>query len=111
MSEVRCVRIQLKPGSEPLIRDWAKKLHEERREEAIATLVDEGVTIESYFLDPRPEGDFLIGYMRATSLDQAAQIAARSDHDIDRYHQQVRVSSWAEVTRLERLVDLAVGLE
>jgi len=111
VSEVRCVRILLEPGSEPLIREWAKELHEERRDEAIATLMDEGVTIESYFLDPRPEGDYLIGYMRATSLDEAGQIAARSDHDIDRYHQQVKVSSWTEVTRLEPLVDLVVGFE
>ena len=111
MSEVECVRILLEPGSEPLIREWAKTLQEERRDEAIATLVDEGVTIESYFFDPRPEGDYLIGYIRAESLDEAGQIASRSTHEIDSLHQQVRASSWAEVTPLEPLVDLAVGLD
>lgn len=109
MSEVVCTRIALKPGSLPLVREWAKTLNDDRRSEALATMSEEGVTVESYFLDSGPDGDYLIAYMRADSLDQAGRVASTSDLDIDRYHQEVKQRAWGERTTLERLVDLEVA--
>ena len=48
--ETRCARIRLKPDSLERVRQWAKTLNETRRDEAITTLRDETVIIESYFL-------------------------------------------------------------
>lgn len=107
MSEVACIRIELNPESIDLIREWSKTMNENRRPEALATMIQEGVTIESYFLDRRPEGDYLIAYTRAASLDEAAEVAAGSDREIARYHREVKQAAWGERTVLEPLVDLA----
>ena len=108
MSEVFCTRIALNPGSLPLIREWARTLADDRRPEAVATMIEEGVTVESYFLESGPEGDYLIAYMRADSLERAASVASSSDHDIDRYHQEVKQRAWGKRTSLEPPVDLVV---
>ena len=67
---------------------------------------DEGVVIESAFLDCTSEGDFLIYYMRAADFLQASEVAALSAHPIDAYHQQFKVDCWAETRQLEPLIDL-----
>jgi len=108
MSEVVCTRIALNPESSALIREWGKTLNDVRRSEALATMIQEGVTVESYFLDSRPEGDYLIAYMRADSLEEAARVASTSAYGIDRYHQEVKEAAWGERTMLEPLVDLAI---
>ena len=105
MSEVVCTRIALKPGSLPLIREWASKLNNERRSEALATMIDEGVTVESYFLEAGPDGHYLVACMRAESLEKAAEKAS-SENDIDHYHQEVKDKAWGKRILLEPLVDL-----
>ena len=42
-----CIKIKLKPGSMTRAREWAKTLNETRRDEALATLRDETVFIET----------------------------------------------------------------
>jgi hypothetical protein len=65
-------------------------LNETRRDEAIATLRDETVVVESYFLESTPPrgGDSLVAFMMAESLEQSREAVAISTHAIDRYHQQ-----------------------
>jgi hypothetical protein len=58
-SETRCVKIKLKPDSIEKVHEWARIINE-RKTEALATLHDEGVILESVFLDQNSEGDFLI---------------------------------------------------
>jgi Family of unknown function (DUF6176) len=100
-----CARVRLHPGSLERVRAWARYIAE-HREEALRTLAAEGVTIESVFLDSGTEGDFLVYYMRAASHEKAQQIATQSTEAIDRYHQAFKRETWAEVKRLEALVDL-----
>lgn len=104
--ETRCIKIKLKPDSIERVREWAKTLHETRREEALATLRDETVVIEAYALDRTSEGDFLIAFMKAESLEKSRQAVAVSPHDIDRYHQQFKQDTWESRKPLEVLVDL-----
>ncbi|MFP8878992.1 MAG: DUF6176 family protein, partial [Myxococcota bacterium] len=66
-TEVQCVRIRLKPGCRSRAHEWAATINR-RRSEALVTLEDEGVEIESVFLDAAPDGDFLVYYMRARSF-------------------------------------------
>jgi Family of unknown function (DUF6176) len=98
--ETVCVRVRLKEGSLPRVRAWAKELNA-RRDEVLATLVDEGVRIESVFL----EGETLIYYLRAESIEQAREVYARSTHAIDAYHQQFKDETFDGQTTLELLVD------
>jgi hypothetical protein len=98
--ETVCVRVRLKEGSLPRVRAWAKELNE-RRDEVLATLMNEGVRIESVFLD----GETLVYYMRAESIDQAREVYAHSTHAIDVYHQRFKDETFESQTPLELLID------
>ena len=98
--ETVCVRVRLEPGSLPRVRKWAAELNA-RRDEVLATLRDEGIRVESVFLD----GETLIYYLKADSLDHAREVYARSQHAIDAYHRKFKDETFAEETQLELLVD------
>jgi hypothetical protein len=86
------------------VREWAREL-QTRTDEVLATLRDEGVVIESVFLDHDEQGDFLLYFMKARSLEAAAQAARRSSHPIDQYHGQFKLDTWESRTPLELLID------
>lgn len=104
--ETRCAKIKLKPGSLDRVREWAAELNENRRDEALATMRDETVIVEAYFLDSTQEGDFLIAFMKATSFEKARNAVGGSTHDIDSFHQMFKQDTWETVNYLESLVDL-----
>jgi len=80
--------------------EWAAELNA-RRDEVMATLQDEGVRIESVFLD----GETLIYYLKADSVDEAREVYARSRHAIDAYHRRFKDETFAEQTQLQLLID------
>jgi hypothetical protein len=105
MNEVRCVKIKLRPDSLTRVREWAAMINA-RKPEALATLEAESIVVESFFLDSSEAGDYLIGYIRAGSLAQAAEVVKRSMHALDAYHQQFKKDTWEAGQALELLVDL-----
>jgi hypothetical protein len=74
--------------------------------EALETLRNETVLIESMFLDSTEEGDFLIGYMKAESFQQAGSAVKKSVHEIDAYHRKFKQETWEKRKELELLIDL-----
>ena len=86
-SQVECHRMKL-PDSLERVRAWQRELNQ-RPEELLATLRDEGVSIESVFIDEVNGDAYLIYYMRAIDLHESRQTARRSTHAIDEYHQAV----------------------
>jgi len=86
------------------VRAWAAEL-KSRRDEVLQTLRDEGVVIESVFLEEASDGDFLIYYMRARDLKEANRLAQRSRHAIDAYHQEFKRQVWESTIGLELLID------
>jgi hypothetical protein len=108
MDDVVCARIQLQPNSLPHVRKWAAHMNL-HKEYALQTLRHEGVTIESVFLESvEGEGDYLIYYMRAASLKEAAEVARSSLAAIDEYHKAFKQATWAKLSRLEMLLDLEI---
>ena len=103
--ETSCVKIKLKPNSLEKVREWARVINE-RKDEALATLRDEGVVLECAFLDSTPDGDYLIYIMKAESFDKAKQAAEKSTHAIDEYHMKFKQETWEDGKKLETLVDL-----
>ena len=103
--ETRCVKIRLKPNSIEKVREWAKTLNE-RKDEALATLRDESVILETVFLDQSDEGDFLIYMMKAESFERAKEAVQKSVHPIDEYHRNFKRETWEDGKRLELLIDL-----
>jgi len=94
----RCVRIRLKPGTLSRVREWAAELSR-RKAEVLETLREEGVLVESVFLEHAADGDFLIYYMKAPDV-------RASTHPIDAYHRTFKEETWASSEQLELLVDL-----
>lgn len=105
MSDTRCVKIRLRPGTEGRVREWADELRR-RKEEALETLRDESVFVESVFLERAPDADFLVYYMKAADLDRSRQVARTSNRPIDVYHRRFKEETWASVANLELLVNL-----
>jgi hypothetical protein len=102
--ESQCVKVRLRPGSIERVHEWAGELHR-RSDEVLETLRDEGVLVEAAFLDRTPEGDYLIYFMKARSLEAAQQAGRRSTHAIDRYHQRFKADAWESVEVLEPQID------
>jgi Family of unknown function (DUF6176) len=100
----KCVKVALKPGSLPAVREWAMTLNS-RRPEVYATLQDEGVVVETVFLEQSADGDYLVYFVKAESLEQANEVAARSSPAIDAFHKQFQRDNWGERRRLELLID------
>src|SRR4051812_44086137 len=103
--ETRCVKIKLKPDSIEKARTWAKTINE-RLDEALQTLRDESVMLETVFLDRNSEGDFLIYLMKAESFEKAKEAVEHSAHTIDEYHQNFKHECWESGEKLEMLIDL-----
>lgn len=107
IADVVCAKVWLKPGCEARVREWAQHVAE-HRDEALQTLADEGVSIESVFFDAAPGAPCLIYYMRSTSIERAEAVAAKSVHAIDAYHQAFKQETWLKVERMELLLDLVL---
>ena len=102
--DTQCVKIRLKPNSIERVREWASELRA-RPDEVMATLRDEGIVVESAFLDSTADGEFLIYYVKAKSMEAAQEAVQRSTHPIDTYHQQFKTDTWEARTLLEPLID------
>ena len=85
--------IQLKPNSLLRVEQWANEISA-RRSEALQTLKQEGVTIESYHLMKLQDIDYLLVYMRCQNIHEAMQTGSESKSEIDAFHQQFKVDTW-----------------
>ncbi|MBK7582653.1 MAG: hypothetical protein IPI67_20955 [Myxococcales bacterium] len=103
--ETRCVRARIKPGSIEAVREWARTINA-RRVEALATLVDEQIQLESVFLESAADGQYLIYYTRGADLSQADKVTKTSQHPIDAYHYEFMRQHTEKGVPLELLVDL-----
>ena len=85
--------IQLKPNSRERVQEWVDEI-KSRRSEALETLKQEGVNVESYHLMTLEDVDYLLLYMRSENLNQAVQAGAESEREIDAIHQQFKIDTW-----------------
>jgi hypothetical protein len=86
--EIASGLIRLKPDSGEKVEEWHKTITS-RLEEAVATLQDEGVEIESWFKVEIDGQNFLLWYMRAESIKRAFEISQTLKHPIDKFHYEL----------------------
>lgn len=103
--KTRAVRIKLKPDSLERVREWAAETTR-RHDEALATLRDETIYLEAFFLEQATDGDYLIGIITAESFETSQEAVEKSLHDIDAYHKQFQKDTWESGQQLEPLVYL-----
>ncbi len=99
-----CTKIALKEGSLPRVREWAATLNS-RPDEVLQTLADEGVALETVFLEKQGDQYFLVYFMKAASFEKARVAAQKSVHAIDQYHKEFKRDTWGTRTPLELLID------
>ncbi len=102
--EVACYRIKLNPGADPLVRDWSKRLNDEMPE-LKKLLRNEGMDVESVFLEKATDGDYLIYYVRSGDLKKTWAVAQASQHPIDIFHRKIMGQVCGDSVKLECLLD------
>lgn len=77
--------IKLKPDTTGDLQEWCDTLNA-RREDVLASLRNEGVTIESWFQIEIAGQPYLLWFMQAESIARAREVFLASDQAIDAYH-------------------------
>ena len=106
-TETQCARIELAPGSYDRVKSWAREIRR-RRTEAIATLLQEGVTVESVFYEKLDGKEYLVYYMRAADMNHAIAMGGKLTDDLQRYHNEFKRDVWRNSSDLELVLDLEV---
>jgi len=108
--DVVAALIKLKPNSQDRVREWAEAVNR-RKDEALATLSDESVGMESWFQVKVDGQDYLLCFMRCESIEQARQSGKTSQYAIDAYHKQFQAETWVAGTNISGtlLVDLVAA--
>jgi len=110
--EIASGLIKLKPGTDEKVDEWRNTISS-RLEEAIATLKDEGVEIESWFKVEIEGQNYLLWYMRAESIARAFKVSQTLNHPIDQLHYKLM----AEITDVngriiaQPIMDLTSNME
>lgn len=93
--EIASGLIKLKPDSDEKVEHWRETVSS-RLDEALATLKDEGVEIESWFRVTIEDQDYLLWYMRAESIQKAFEVSQTLKHPLDKFHYELMKSITAE---------------
>jgi hypothetical protein len=97
------------PAEVENLRDWFTQLQTVRRDEAIATLVDEAVSHETALLIPN-DGRPILVYAMEVDDPVLAQASAQSGrHPIDAEHRAVTEAAVCGIPEHETMLDLRPG--
>lgn len=100
-----CIKTKINGDDLEGIRLWFKTL-KSRIDETMETLENEGVKIESVFIDKQGSDFFLIHYMKADDINKAYEVFEKSNSPIDIYFKDC----WKRYCKgriiLEELLDL-----
>ena len=106
--EIAAGLIKVKQESHELVETWASTIRQRTRE-ALLTLHDEGVQIESWFELEIEGSKYLLWYMRAESIEKIWEAFATSKHEIDLFHLESMTAITEENIQTTPLVDISVG--
>src|SRR5262249_53296386 len=98
-------RIKIKEGALNEVRQWYQTLLQ-RKEELRDAFAQEGVILESVFLERTREGDFLIYYMRQDDIEKVYENLAKLQLPVRLFHIECCQKYCDECIVLEPLFDL-----
>jgi len=105
-SQVICTCSKIKDGHLEDVRGWFKKL-QDRKDETLESFRNEGVWLESAFLQEQDGQYYLIYYMRAEDIDRAMAVFQASSLEIDWFHKQC----WEQFTEQHEVLSPMFHLE
>ncbi|WP_435358342.1 DUF6176 family protein [Haloarchaeobius sp. DFWS5] len=88
MTDVVLTKQRIEPGKTDHLREWTQEI-QDREDEALETLEQEGMHHEAAFVEHTDDGDFLVYFMQADDMDRVFDAFAESDHPIDAEHKEV----------------------
>jgi hypothetical protein len=100
-----CIKTKLKKELVDEIRVWFKTL-KERMEETLESLENEGVVVESAFLDKQGSNLYLIYYLKAENISKAYEVFNKSTLSIDGYYKECWKKYCEGREVLEELLDI-----
>jgi Family of unknown function (DUF6176) len=103
---LRVVIRSVKPGRTEVLRQWLQEVGGPRREEALATLVEEGCTHEQAVLIEGKDGPVIVYVMEVEDVEASQQAARTSPHAIDADHRRVMEEAVGDPVPSEVLLDL-----
>jgi len=95
MTEVALTKHRIEEGKEERLREWIDEL-QNREDEALETLEDEGVFTEAAFIEHGDDASYLVYFLEARDLETAVETYEHSDHDIDERNQEVMAEVLAD---------------
>lgn len=100
-----CLKTKLKKDSIEQVREWFSTL-KKRIDETKQTLKNEGVVVESAFLDRHGEDYFLIYYLKAENIQHVYEVFEKSTLPIDHYYKECWKKFCEGREVLEELLDI-----
>ena len=101
--------IKLKLDHAEDLKEWGKTLVS-RRDEALQSLRDEGVALESWFQIEIGGEHYLLWFMHAESIAKAREVFMNSKHEIDAYHLEKMLKMAESQIEAVSIVDLSIDL-
>ncbi|MGL6197664.1 MAG: DUF6176 family protein [Lachnospiraceae bacterium] len=83
--DIKLYKMEVIKGKEDVAREWLNFL-KNSKEEAVQTLKNEKVYLESYFMAEEDGTMFVYCFMAADNIDKANQIASTSNNKLDEQH-------------------------
>ena len=96
----------VRPDQVDRLRDWFRQIETTRRDEAVATLVDETVSHETAILLTEGDRPILVYAMEVDDPERARRSAGSGRHPVDRDHQAVMQAAIAGRPDQEVLLDI-----
>ena len=105
MPDIQCLKIEIKPGKTDYVAEWIRGLTDRDLAGLNEVLANEGMIVETIFLDRTPKADYLLLYQRAESLVKANEVFNASTHPVDEAVRAFIAETWADVQPLALLID------
>ena len=105
--DVKAVLIRLKPDTATQVADWQARILQ-LKEQAIESIRNEGIEVESWFQVIIANEQYLLAYIRTADIARAQAIGAQSTLEVDAVHRQFKLDTWDPSCMIdcELLVDL-----
>jgi dihydroorotase len=103
--EVICIKTKIKKELLGEVRTWFQTL-KERMNETLESLENEGVFVESVFLDMQGADLYIIYYMKAENISRVYDVFSNSKLAIDSYHKECWKKYCEGRVVLEELLDI-----
>ena len=101
-----CIKTKIKKELIEEVRIWFQTL-KKRITETLQSLENEGVIVETAFLDRQGEELYLIYYMKANDISRAYEVFSKSDLDIDHYHK----SCWKKFCEGREVLEILLDID